>query len=474
MLRTTAPCLLLLAACSAAVEPAPPAVVVVVIDTLRQDALGCYGQEGNPSPAIDALAASGVRFEEALSSSGWTLPSVASLLTGTWPGVHRALGKKTRLTPISPDVPTAAEILAGAGWSTRAVANAAFLSPMLDLDRGFEEFDHRAAFNQRIRRADESVDVALAQVDACAGEPLFLVLHVFDPHLDFDPPLGFAEPWVGERDEPATPISYQDVQGLLRADGRRPPAAEDVAYLRGQYLGEVAFVDRAVARLVDGLRELGRYEDTLLVITADHGEEFWEHGGFEHGHSLYDELVRVPLIVKPPRGREVSVPVVPSQVRVLDVLPTAFELFGVEQPPSFVGQSLAPLWEGRDGTDRPAWLEGTLYGGERRGLRTERYTYLRGTRPDGTPVEEVYDWRTDPAQGKNLATAQPDLLEELRGRFRAFEAEVQELAAGTRAGEARDVTPRTSEEFEESLRSLGYVGREDGDESGDEDTKEQE
>lgn len=453
----------LLGACAGDAAPAPPTVVVIVVDTLRRDALGCYGAPGDPSPRIDALAARGARFEHALSSSGWTLPSVASLLTGTWPSVHRALGKKTRLTPISADVPTAAEVLREAGFATRAVANAAFLSPMLDLDRGFEVFDHEAAFNDRIRRADESVDTALAQVDGCAGRPLFLLLHVFDPHLDFDPPAGFAEPFVGARREPAPPLDIRDVQGLYRAGGKRPPAPEDAAYVRGLYQGEVAFVDRAVGRFLDGLEELGRLEGALVVLTADHGEEFWEHGGFEHGHSLYDELVRVPLIVQPPGGERPAVPVVDAQVRVLDVLPTAFELFGVEAPPSFVGRSLAPLWRGEDGADRPVWLEGTLYGGDWSGVRDRRHTYLRRELADGGVREELYDWRTDPTERTDLARARPELLDELRRTWAEQLEAVQDLAAGTRPGEARDVTPETTAAFEESLRTLGYAGRdEDG------------
>ena len=123
-------------------------VLLIVIDTLRADALGCNGHEAANTPAIDAFAAESVQFTDAVSSSGWTLPSVGSLLTGVWPSLHKATGKLTLLRPISPDVPTAAELLVDEGYTTLGFANAAFLSPLLGLDRGFEVFDHKHAYNQ--------------------------------------------------------------------------------------------------------------------------------------------------------------------------------------------------------------------------------------------------------------------------------------------------------------------------------------
>ncbi len=469
------PCvaLVLLLAAALACAPTPTArrqAVLVVVDTLRRDALGCYAPAGKSrTPHIDALAAAGTRFDQAISTSGWTLPSVASLLTGTWPSVHKALGKHTRLTPISDDVPTAAELLSAAGVATGAVANAAFLSPMLGLQRGFEVFDHSPAFNRNLRRAVPSVDAGLEFVSRHADDDFFLVLHLFDPHLDYDPPPGF-EVEGQER------MGFADVQALCpqSEDGARvvrgAPSDADRARIRALYDAEVTYVDAAVGRLLAALEELGIRDQTLVVLTADHGEEFWEHGGFEHGHALYEELVRVPLIVDPPAGAGPSggamgsaslESAVDAQVRVLDVMPTVFELFGLPAPESFVGASLLPLMRGTTRSSRLAWSESTLYGGEQRALRDERYTYVVRPRPRLAAIEELYDWRTDPLETRNLASSNPDALARMRRSFARFSAELEERAASTRPGEARDVTPESAAAFEASIESLGYIGRDE-------------
>ena len=447
---------------SCSVERHPPRqALVILVDTLRRDALGCYGHAGDPTPNIDALAAAGTRFEQAIASSGWTLPSIASILTASPPTLHKALGKKTRLTPITPDLPTAAELLREHGVATAAIANAAFLSPLLGLDRGFERFDHEPAFNDHIRRADQSVDLALALMEERQASEFFLLLHLFDPHLDYDAPDGFAEPFVGARREPAPPISMQDCLALQRAQGKLAPKAEDIAYVRGQYEAEVAFVDRALGRLFDGMRELGLFEDCLIVLVADHGEEFWEHRGLEHGHSLYDELVRVPLIVRGLDSGRQPLAVVESQVRTLDLMPTVLEHFGLAFPGSPEGRSLSPLIYGQDGTDRAAWIEGTLYGNDRSGLRGPRYKYILSQRADGQRGEELFDWRTDEGETRNLIESRPEQAAEMRAAYERTRTELEARAASLRAPEPEDINPETAAAVERSLNSLGYTGREE-------------
>ncbi|MFT5052163.1 MAG: choline-sulfatase [Chlamydiales bacterium] len=447
---------LLVFAATACSRPRPPRAVVILVDTLRRDSLGCYGAPLDPTPIIDGLAGEGVRFEQAISSSGWTLPSVASLLTGTWPSIHKALGKSTRLTPISADVPTAAEAFSEAGFTTLAVANAAFLSPVLGLDRGFDIFDHRPAFNDRIRPAGESVDTALGMLADHPDEPVLLLLHLFDPHLDYAPAPRLAARFIPNPREPALPISAQDCLDI-RGPGGGPPAAEDQEYVTAAYQAEVASVDQAIGRLFAGLRELDMYEDTWIILTADHGEEFWDHGAFEHGHTLYDELVRVPLIIRPPAASEHGIAVVESQVRVLDVMPTLFDAFGETQPTSFVGSSLLTVMGGTDRADRIAYSESTLYGADKIAFRNRRYKYVRNRGERARVPEELYDWRTDPGETENLIERRPDLASELRAELAAFDASIQGEVARTRAGEVEDINPATIESYEKSLESLGYA-----------------
>lgn len=441
----------------------PPLVVVFVVDTLRRESVGCYGREGDPTPAMDALAREGTRFDQAISASGWTLPAVASLLTGTWPSIHKAMGKTVRLTPISDDVPTAAEVLRARGFATCAVANAAFLAPVLGLDRGFDRFDHRHAFNDELRDARESVDAALAFLSEHREDPVFLLIHVFDPHLDYDPDEALLERFAGDRRRPKPPLSSADCKQLAAKSGDGVPAVKAIEYVEAVYQGEVTFVDGAIGRFTDALKAMRLYEHATIIVTADHGEEFWEHRGFEHGHTLYDELVRVPLIVKLPCSEARDRAVVGSVVRVLDVMPTVFALYGVEAPESFVGASLLPLIHGETEESRLAFSETTLYGPDKQAIRDHRYKYIVDHDPEASLPEELFDWRTDPGEHRNLIDSHPEVAARMRAELAAFRAELDAAAAKTKVGTERVISPRTRHLYEQSIDSLGYSGREDDD-----------
>jgi len=437
-------------------------VVLLIVDTLRQDALGCYGRADAETARIDALAAEGVRFDQAFATSGWTLPSVASMLTGTWPSMHKALGKVSRLTPISTELPVLAEVYREAGWTTLGFANAAFLSPLLGLDRGFDVFDHEHAYNWDIRRADATVDSALSALDQRPGEDVFLLLHLFDAHLDYDPPDGYLEPFVGARRTPEPPVSMKECLELRQADGEAPPSGADLDYIRGVYQGEVAFVDRAVGRLVDGLQELERWDRTSIVLTSDHGEEFWEHGGFEHGHTLYDELVRVPLIVRTPTSGSGAVHEVDPLVRTIDIAPTLLALSQLNSPPSFLGQSLVPHLTGEPvGAVRPAFSQSTLYGAEKMAWRTDSWCLIVDQAVEGPDGIELYDMQADPGQTRNLAAERPEVRDQLVRTFQRFTRELQQRAASIATPEVQDMGPTTIKKYLESLDTLGYTGRDE-------------
>ncbi|HEX6884555.1 MAG TPA: sulfatase [Planctomycetota bacterium] len=450
------PLLVLLAALPAGCGAEPPAarrVVLVLVDTLRSDALSCYGG-ARPTPALDALAARGVRFEQALSSSGWTLPAAASILTGVAPPVHQARGKKTRLTPISPDVPTGAELLRAAGVRTLAYTNAAFVSPLLGLTRGFEVESHRHAYNQDVRRADETLDAARAELAREDGRPSFCLVHLFDPHLDYDPPGEFATRYVEGLADPARPLGWAECSSVLPGQPERVTPAH-VARVRAAYDAEVAFVDAEIGRLVAALEEAGELARTLIVVTADHGEEFWEHGAFEHGHSLYEELVRVPLILAGgglPRGRVVDVP-----VRTLDLLPTIFEWLDLAPEPGFEGESLLPLVRGEPAAGRTLVLDGTLYGRDKVALRTGSHKLIVDRGAGGETVE-LYDLRVDPGERQDLAAREPELARELRRELEARLAAYALRARDLRPGELQDMSPAHQEEIQRQLDALGYGG----------------
>ena len=431
-----------------------PMVVLVLVDTLRRDSLSCYGSP-RPTPAIDALAARGARFEQAVSSAGWTLPSVASILTGVAPAVHQARGKNTRLTPISPDVPTGAELLAKASVRTPAFANAAFVNPLLGLTRGFEFESHHHAYNHEMRRADATVDAALAKLAEDDGRATFCLVHLFDPHLDYDPPGEYAQRYTQGLANPKRPLRWEDCSKVLPGQSETV-TPEHAAMVRSAYDAEVAFVDAQIGRLVAELERRGDLARTTIVVTADHGEEFWDHGAFEHGHSLYDELVRVPLVVCTPASiaaHSIDVP-----VRSLDLMPTVFELLGVPPPASFEGRSLLAVLRGEDRAPRTAVIDGTLYGHDKVALRNERYKLILDRAPGADRPVELYDWVADPRERTDLSRGRPEVTSELRTDLESRLAAYAQQAKSLRPGALLDLSPQNQSEILKQLDALGYGG----------------
>jgi len=446
---------LLGSACGERERDRPPLVVLILVDTLRRDSLSCYGG-ARPTPVIDALAAEGTRFEQAISSSGWTLPAAASILTGVAPPVHQARGKKTRLTPISPDVPTGAQLLSAAGVRTLAFTNAAFVNPLLGLTRGFELESHHHAYNQDIRRADATIDAALVELAKDDGRPTFCLVHLFDPHLDYDPPGEFARRYTEDISDARRPLRWEDCSKVLPGQPENV-TPEHAARVRAAYDAEIAFVDAQIGRFVVELARRGDRARTTIVVTADHGEEFWEHGAFEHGHSLYDELVRVPLIIASGDDQR-HASVVDTPVRTLDLLPTVFELLGVPPSPGFEGQSLLPVLRGGDRASRPAIIDSTLYGRDLIALRTERHKLILDRDPRAERPLELYDWTADPLERHDLSASEPELANRLRSELEARLAAYAIQAKDLRPGELQDLSPANRAEVLRQLDALGYGG----------------
>jgi arylsulfatase A-like enzyme len=274
-------------------DAAPRSVLLVSIDTLRPDRLGCYGSPRRVSPMIDRLASGGAIFERCVSSSSWTLPAHASMLTGVSSSAHGVTSDGRRLAPARV---TLAELLRRDGFATGAIVTHYYLTGDYGLDRGFESF----AYRQDLPAADACARAA-EWLSANADRPSFLFLHLFDPHWDYRAP----EPFVGVAGGSAARAYDGPVDGTLERlqpwiEPRAAVAAADLARALDLYDAEIAAVDAALGRLFAALDSLGLSERTLVVLTSDHGEEFRDHGSFGHGHTLYDEVVRVPLVVRAP------------------------------------------------------------------------------------------------------------------------------------------------------------------------------
>jgi arylsulfatase A-like enzyme len=326
-----------IAARSRSTPTRPPSVLLVSVDTLRADALGVYGSGVPTSPALDAWARDALVYDQAFSPAPWTLPAVTSILTGVYPTTHQAVVEGA--TAIPREVALLSETLRNAGRTTYAfVANPVEVGADRDFDRGFQRFDESQ--NARAATVVDGALQFLAQLDP--AEPFFAWLLPFDPHQPYEAPGDFRDRFLppqlrfidGER-----VFAFQVALLSNRLDAHDPRTGLVMAGLRAQYDGEVAYLDGELARLFAKLSELGRAEDTIVVVTADHGESFGEHGEIGHGALVYTETTHVPWIMKGPgvtAGRESAV------VSTTSISPTIESLLGLPIPSTAQAPALLP------------------------------------------------------------------------------------------------------------------------------------
>ncbi len=419
-------------------------VILIVIDTLRADALGCYGSDRGLTPNLDAFVEDGVIFRAAYSQSPWTLPSFASLFTSTYPGAHGAVGTfDTNFHAIRKRFKTAAQAFRAKGYRTGAIVNNIFLGREFGFKKGFETFDFYPAEIHKIRKAAEVTDLAIRWLDRHAGEeePYFLFLHYYDPHFAYLPPPDLVQKFGGTYTQSIKKIDDPvDVrEGKVKLD------ALDKENLRRLYDGEVAYTDREVGRLFDHLKTRGDLESSIVAVTSDHGEEFWDHGGFEHGHTQFEELLHVPLLLRFPGGQYQGMQV-RHPVRLMDLMPTLNAHLGIESPSTFHGVSFLGTLTGEGkGFDGPFYFEGCLYGSEKKALRFGNLKLVYDT------VEKkaaLYDLESDRLEENNLADAMPKAVEHLMAALRKIQNGF--------TGPATPV-PDLSDETWQKLKALGYV-----------------
>ncbi len=436
--------------------PERPSVLFIAIDTLRADRLGCYGNPRGLTPNLDALAARGTRFEQCFSAAPWTLPSFASMFSSLTPQEHGAGGSVlTSFLALAPEHETVAERFRAAGWVTAAIVNVEFLGRNFGLMQGFAEVDERFfQDNDHLRDARETTDAALAWLEKHAGEPFFLFVHYFDPHARYAPPPAWRARFADARDQKSDAFAFgtRD-QVVLWRNGRIQPTRDDFERAEKLYDAEVAYTDDEVGRLLRGLAAAGLEATTTVVVTADHGEEFLDHGNWEHGHTLYDELLHVPWIVAQP-GR-VAVQSIDAPVSTIDLAPTLCRAAGVVPSPRFRGRDLSARLLGRASAPlEPAHLLalGNFWGPALESLREDEWKIVR------TPVKdsvkrELFHWRDDPREAHDRCASDAAQCERL-----SLELDLLERAIATRA-RAAPVTLTPEERAR--LRGLGYPAGDD-------------
>ncbi len=439
---------------------AGPNVILIVVDTLRADHLSSYGYKGATTPAFDGLASDGTRFAKAYSQASWTRPSFGTIFSSLYPSSHRAIHKADQL----PDaVVTLAETMQGAGYATVGFANNINVAPLFGFQQGFDQYTflepefffgatesaaQLTIYNQLrlvreryvsqkkwVENYYQPADVVsqhgldwLATRDP--ERPFFMFLHYMEPHDPY-----FVHPYNGE--------------AYARVANPNPDAALAGKY-RAAYDGAIRFLDDELAKLFAELKKQNLYDESLIVLTADHGEEFHEHGGWWHGTTLYDEQLAVPLLVKAPKGGPAGV-VNEHVVSSLDIAPTIIATAGVAVPKSMVGKALGLGSDAAAPRDH-AFAESELEGNSLQAYRSGgmKVIHANAGNPRGLPEHQLFDVTADPGEQKDLIATQSEVANKLTADMGAVQGHAESIAVES-TGTSIDAAS------EERLRALGYV-----------------
>lgn len=400
-------------------------VLIIGVDTLRADRLHHLGYERETTPTLDTLAAKGFSFSKAISASSWTVPSFMSIFTGTFPSVHKVTNKFvtfsesekkiSNMAELAPEIETLATQFKTAGYATGGFTGDAGVSGKFGYRQGFDVYTDETTFGG----LENSAGHALTWIDSLGGKKFFMFFHGYDLHGQFKEVAGYRGRFVPK--DYRGPFNGSGAQeAKLREDQLTPKgislSTADVDFWNGFYDSKIRDADDRLKAFLDALDKKGVLQKTIIVVVSDHGEEFYEHKGFDHGQSLYDELVHVPLIIVSPKLQKTGI--IDRQISMIDVAPTVLELAGVHASTAFTqqmrhAQSLVPALDGRNIAEQDAYLE-TDYRNftHKRAIRTNNdWKYIRTME---TGAEELYNLASDPHERTNLASSTPQKLASLR------------------------------------------------------------
>ena len=468
--------------CEENAQPPSLNVVLISIDSLRADRLLSYGYFRSTSPNLDRIAREGALFENAIAESSWTLPTHVSMLTGLSSFVHGVERDETRLAE---NVPTLASQLRAQGYRTKGIYSGPYLHPIFGFANGFDEYEGvfgKTALDDmsagpessksaaRLKATKEAnrlshrtitspaiTEKAIEFISRDSDDPFFLFLHYFDVHHDYIPPESLWRKFDPYYDGDLSGENFADNPDLHANMSRR-----DLDHLIALYDAEILFTDQHIGYVLDALDRNGLMERTLLVVTADHGEEFFEHGGKGHRRTLFDEVLKVPLLFRLP-GRIPAGLRIEQQIRHVDVMPTILSLLGVGVETPVSGTDVASWLAGEAGDAVPDAVSRLVHGENVYvwiSVRTEGYKYLVNHRPDRRR-EVLYDLARDPHEQEPVAsrfvqgTERLDELDGLRNVLATAESRATTLR-DTLGGTASDRVD-VPEDVEERLRSLGYI-----------------
>ena len=447
-----------------------PNVVLIVLDTLRADRLGCCGSDLGLTPNIDRYAAMGTLFPRVICQSPWTIPSSGSIITGL-DALEHGLFRDVLVEPGKlPFIPVH---LKKSSYRTAGIFANFRLSSIWGWDSIFDYYFNLAdkpwmtgSAHRYIQSAvlfirymlepkstdgDRLTDLTIDWLKRSSSSPFFLWVHYMDPHKPYgdrenvNPTPGYTGRFMTSFDQNPPPVN----------SGSLDLTPEEKEHIENLYNSDVRFCDREVGRLLDYLKESGRLDDSVVIITSDHGEEFWEHGYWEHGHSVHREVVEVPILLlwpdRLPRGK-----VVGSQVRLIDIAPTIYDLLGISAAGDLAGESLLPLVHA-PGPDRPAICAKIYHGEDRISRRSDGLLTVLWLSSDRL---QAYDLGKDPDETTDLFASpehrEDERLQRARDELRTILEEQEQRRIEIRGtGDVKMITP--PEEALERLRALGYV-----------------
>jgi arylsulfatase A-like enzyme len=422
-------------------------IVLIVIDTLRADHLGCYGYPRNTStsPNIDRLAREAIVYKNAIAQAPWTLPSVASLLSSQYPSV---LGIYDEPVPFRPEYGLLQEPLKERGYLTAGVVSVPLLSANLGFGRGFDHYVEPSALTHSGISSPAVTQAAISFLRK-ADRPFFLFVHYFDPHYNYvlHPGYDFLPSYRGSLE------SGEDIHDLWEKRSRM--SEDDIDYLVSLYDSEIAFTDEHIGSLLSELKRLGLYDESLIVLTGDHGEEFMERGWIGHTVSLHTEVIHVPLLIKPPGNRS---GVVETHVGLIDVMPTILAYLGIEDAPPMEGKPLE-LDDPEGAPARPVFSETFNPQIHRAGAAREiasRSVVAFGHKLMLDQIKltrRLYDLTGDPGERVDIAGKRDETQKRLEKTLSDWMGHVAEREDRDRPVDRGEFT----EEQIEQLKALGYL-----------------
>ncbi len=409
----------------------PHNLIIITMDTTRADSLECYGNKKVLTPNINRFAEKGILFTNATASAPITLPSHSSIMTGLYPINHGA--RDNSIYKLSDENTTLAEVFKEKNFNTAGIVSTFILDSQYKINQGFDFYNDNFLNPEQKgrlpvqRKGLETATVAVEWLrDNARKKPFFMWVHFYDPHADYNPP----EPYK-------------------------------TAYSDNPYYGEIAYTDMCIGIILDELKRQKVFDNTLFILTADHGESFGEHGEQTHGFFIYDSTIHVPLIISNSRF-SVQNNKIDSQVSLVDIFPTAIDLMGLKYGKTVDGKSLAPFFEGKDAEEHPSYSEAEIpksfYWNPLKGIRFDGWKYIFGKN------SELYNISKDPGEKENL-------IEKEDSRAKQMYRMLEKVVSNKRVFSEKSNVKPLDEETIKKLKTLGYFH--EGGTSGKEETNEE-